>query len=77
MNKELSEHNFKVSDEDALAQLKILMEFTSPGKLRKSIQKCFFSFLSHQADCGQDENFKQIINDHQHLQEFLERLDSE
>jgi hypothetical protein len=76
MDKELSEHSFKVSDQEALEQLKVLMEFTSPKSLRKSLHTIFFAYLSEQADTGQDGNFKQVIQDYFFLFEFLDKLES-
>lgn len=77
MDKELSEHTFKLNDEEALEQLKELFEFTTPSNLRKSLQTTFFAYLSEQADTGQDGNFKQVIQDYQLMLEFLDKLESE
>jgi hypothetical protein len=75
MDKELSEHTYKANDKDALAHLKQLKEFTTPNNLRKSLQTCFFAYLSEQAQTGQDGNFKQVIEDYFFLFEFLDKIE--
>jgi hypothetical protein len=77
MEQHLSEHTFKASDKDALASLKILMEFMTPGSLRKTLLTTFFAYLEEQANLTQDEKFKEIIQDYFFLFEFLDKLDSE
>lgn len=77
MDKELSEHNYKLNDEGALEQLKELFEFTTPNNLRKSLQTTFFAYLEEQAKKGQSSRFKEIVQDYFFLFEFLDKLESE
>jgi hypothetical protein len=77
MEEHLSEHRFKASDQEALEQLKILMEFTTPNNLRRSLQATFFAYLEEQADKGQDGRFKEVIQDYFFLFQFLDKLDLE
>lgn len=77
MDKELSEHSYSISDKDALEQLKIFMEFTTPTNLRKSLQTTFFAYLEEQAEKGQSERFKEIVQDYFFLFEFLDKLQTE
>jgi hypothetical protein len=76
MDKELSKHNFKDGDKDALGQIIVLLEFTTPSSLNKSLQTTFFAYLKEQADRGQDANLKQVIVDYELLIDFLDELDS-
>lgn len=76
MDKELSDHTYTASDKDALTHLKQFMEFTTPTSLRKSLQVTFFVYLKEQSDHGQDENFKQVIQDYSFLFEFLDKLET-
>lgn len=77
MDKEQSEHSFKLSDEKALEQLKELFEFTTPSRLQTSLQRTLFSYLKEQADKGLDADHKQVIVDFELLFDFLVALDSE
>jgi len=76
MEKELSEHTYKASDEEALKHLKMFMEFTTPHALNKSLQKTLFAYLLEQNEKGLDAEFKQVVEDHYLLFEFLDRLES-
>lgn len=76
MDKELSEHSYKLGDKEALEQLKQLFEFTTPSQLRISLQRTLFSYLKGQADKGEDVDFKQVIVDFELLLDFLWMLDS-
>ncbi|NGF76546.1 hypothetical protein G5B10_11715 [Fluviicola sp. SGL-29] len=76
MENQLSEHSYTISDEQALKHLKILMEFTNPRQLRKSVQSTLFAYLLEQ-DEGSDANYKTVIEDYFYLIEFLDKLDSE
>lgn len=73
----MSEHTFRASDKDALEQLKILFEFTTPSCLKKSLQTTLFAYLKEQADRGQDANLKLTIVDFELLLSFLDELDSQ
>lgn len=76
MDKELSEHSYKISDEQALKHLKILMEFTNPRQLRKSFHMTFFAYLEEQVGTnGMDINFKEVVQDYFFLFEFLDKLE--
>jgi hypothetical protein len=77
MDKVLSKHNFKANDKDALEQIIILMEFTTPSSLKKSLQTTFFAYIKEQANRGQDANLKQVIVDYELLFDFLDEPDSE
>jgi hypothetical protein len=77
MDKELSEHNFTISEKEALKHLKTFMEFTTPNGLIKSLQKALFAYLLEQDDKGLDAEFKSVVEAHYLLFEFLDRLDSE
>lgn len=78
MKEELSEHSYKVSDEEALEQLKILMEFTTTKSLRKSLQQTFFAYLEEQAgNNGIDIHFKSVVQDYFFLFQFIDQLNSE
>ena len=78
MKKELSEHTFKLNDQQALEQLRELFEFTSPNSLRKSMHMTFFAYLEEQAGTnGMDMNFKEVIQDYFFLFEFLDKLETE
>lgn len=74
MDKKLSEHSYKISDEQALKHLKILMEFTNPKQLRKSVQATLFAYLL-QGDSEGDANYKKVIEDYFYLIEFIEKLE--
>lgn len=74
MEKELSEHNFKISDAEALKHLKEFMEFTTPSGLVKSLQKTLFAYLLEQNEKGLDAEFKKVVEDHYLLFEFLNNL---
>lgn len=75
MDKELSEHTYKISDEQALKHLKILMEFTTPRQLRKSVKSTLFAYLLEQDAEGGDANYKTVIEDYFYLIEFLDKLE--
>lgn len=77
MEKELSEHTYKASDEEALKLLKELFEFTTSYDIRKSLQRALFAYLKEPADNGHDARFQQVINDFDLLIDFLDGLDSE
>lgn len=74
MDKELSEHNFTISDGDALKHLKMFMEFTTPDGLIKSLQKTLFAYLLEQNEKGLSPEFKSVVEDHYLLFDFLSKL---
>lgn len=76
MDKQLSEHNFTVSDAEALKHLKEFMEFTTPNGLIKSLQKTLFAYLLEQDDKGLDAEFKKVVEDHYLLFEFLNKFET-
>lgn len=77
MDKELSEHTFKLNDNEALEQLKILFEFTTPYNLKKSLNSTLFAYLKENSESGLDSHFKQVVVDFELLLEFLDKLESE
>lgn len=77
MENELSEHTFKTSDEQALKHLKILMEFTNPRQLRKSLHSTLFAYLLEQDTEGSDANYKTVVEDYFYLIDFLDKLEGE
>ncbi|MBN9294987.1 MAG: hypothetical protein J0G96_13500 [Flavobacteriia bacterium] len=78
MENELSEHTFKLNDQEALDRLKELFEFTTPNSLRKSMHVTFFAYLEEQTgDNGMDMNFKEVIQDYFFLFDFLDKMETE
>lgn len=75
MENQLSEHTYKISDEQALKHLKILMEFTNPRQLRKSVQATLFAYLLQEDSEGSDANYKTVVEDYFYLIEFLDKLE--
>ena len=76
MKPELSEHTYQASDKDALASLKILMEFMTPNSLKKNLLTTFFAYLDEHANLTQDKKFKEVIQDYFFLFEFLDKLET-
>lgn len=57
--------------------LERLLQFVSPSELRKSVQRTLFAYLLEQDSRGLDSNFKETVENHFFLIDFLDKLDSE
>lgn len=57
--------------------LERLLQFVSPNELRKSVQRTLFAYLLEQDGKGLDSNFKETIENHFFLIDFLDKLDSD
>ena len=77
MENQLSEHSYTISDEQALKHLKILMEFTNPSQLRKSLLSTLFAYLLQEDAEGIDANYKTVVEDYFYLIDFLDKLENE
>ncbi|PHR49848.1 MAG: hypothetical protein COA32_01555 [Fluviicola sp.] len=74
MEKELSEHNFTISDKEALKHLKEFMGLTTPNGLLKSLQRALYAYLLEQGETGLEAEFKKVVEDNYLLFEFLNKL---
>ena len=64
------------SDQKILSELKSLFEFTSPGKLRRSLEDAIFNLLSVEEDLSLP-NEKSLIRDFYFLINFLNEVENE
>ena len=63
------EQNYK------LEQLETLLQFTTASRLRRSVQTTLFAYLMDMDEKIIPIRFKETIEDHYYLIEFLEKLD--
>ena len=70
------EQNTSISKSQA-EHLEKLFEFVTPKGLRKSVMSAFFIYLLEQDRRGLDGDFKEVVEDHYFLIDFLQKLEDE
>lgn len=53
-----------------------LLTYNQPKELIKSLNNTFYTYLLYQADKGIDNDYKQTVENHFMLVEFLEKLEN-
>jgi hypothetical protein len=56
--------------------LERMLEYVSPSELRKSVQRTLFAWLLEMDSRGIDANFKETVENHFFLMNFLDEIDS-
>lgn len=64
-----------LDNETKLKHLEKLLQFAPARELRRSVQATLFAYLQEQDDAGLPENFKEIIENHFFLIDFLDKLE--
>ena len=71
----MSKNTETIEDSKQLEHLQRLLLFTPPEDLRKSIQKTLFAYLLEQDTEAIPEDFKQVVENHFFLIDFLDKLE--
>jgi hypothetical protein len=59
-----------------LKHLEKLLQFAPATELRRSVQATLFAYLQELDDAGLPENFKEVVENHFFLIDFLDKLES-